>query len=169
MSHSLQGFIANLVVACTALPGLLHAEEARELKIIASAQDSPRAASIGPVRLEAPGSVVIRSAEELAALSSKAKSAKDAAVQKEMESELARLLEVDGIDWSKHMALAVRGEAGTKADRVKFDSLRIEDRTLTVAWRVKPRPPHAGPGTPIAVILVERFDGEVKFVPSRGN
>jgi hypothetical protein len=140
-------------------------EEARELQIIASAQDSPRAATIGPVQLKDYGGVVIHSAEELVALSSKAKAAKEPKVQKETEAELAKLLEVDAIDWSKQMVLAVRGEPGTKADRVHFDSLKVEGKVLTVAWKVKQRPPHAGPGTPIALILVERFDGEVKFGP----
>jgi hypothetical protein len=82
-----------------------------------------------------------------------------------MEAELAKLLEVDAIDWRKQMVLAVRGEPGTKADRVHFDSLKVEGKVLTVAWKVKQRPPHAGTGTPIALILVDRFDGEVKFGP----
>ena len=108
---------------------------------------------------------MIRSAEELVAHSGKPKSAKDAAVQKAMEAELTKLLEVERIDWSKQMVLAVRGEPGTRADRVHFDSLKVEGKVLTVAWKVKQRPPHAGLGTPIALILVERFDGEVKFGP----
>jgi hypothetical protein len=141
-------------------------EPAKEVQIIASARDSSRAANIGPVQLEAPGSVVIRSAEELVALSSKAKFTKDPKVQKEMVAELAKLLQVDDIDWSTQMALAVRGEPGTKADKVRFDSLNVEGKILTVTWKVIPRPPHAGPGTPIALILVERFDGDVKFVAS---
>jgi hypothetical protein len=62
------------------------------------------------------------------------------------------------------MVLGVRGEPGTKADKIHFDSLTIESQVLTVAWKVRPRPPHAGPGTPIALILVDRFDGDVKFV-----
>jgi hypothetical protein len=137
-----------------------------ELKIIASAYDSPRASNIGPVQLEENGSVVIRSLQQLVASSSKANAANDPTVQKEMEAELVKLLRVDAIDWNKHMVLAVRGQPGTKADRVQFDSLKIERNFLTVAWKVKPRPPHAGPGTPIALILTERFDGEVKFVSS---
>lgn len=147
------------------LPAPSRAGEARELKIIASAQDSPRAASIGPVRLNEFGGVVIRNAEELVAHSGKPKSAKDPEVQKAVAAELAKLLDVDAIDWSKQMVLAVRGEPGTKADRVHFDSLMIEGKVLTVIWKVKQRPPHAGLGTPIALILVERFDGEVKFAP----
>ena len=156
---------ACLVVACAVLPAALCAEDAREMKIVASAQDSQRAANIGPVQLNDYGGVVIRSAEELVTHSGKPDSAKDVATQKATQAELAKLLDVDAIDWKTHMVLAVRGVPGTKADRVHFDSLKVEGKVLTVAWRVKQRPPHAGPGTPIAVALVERFDGEVKFAP----
>jgi hypothetical protein len=151
---------------CENPPPAPGAEKTRELTIIASAQDSPRCgANIGPVRLNDSGGVVIRSAEGLVAHSSKPDSAKDPAVQKAMEAELAKLLEVDAIDWNKQMVLAVRGQTGTRSDRIHFESLRVEDKALTVAWKVKQRPPHAGPGTPIALILVERFDGDVKFGP----
>src|SRR5262249_8768228 len=139
-------------------------DDARELKILATAEDSPRATNIGPIQLENVGGVVIRSAEELVALSDKAKSAKDPAIQKETGAELARLLQVDAMEWAKQVVLAVRGEPGTTAARVRFVWPTVEGKALPVAWRVKARPPHAGPGTPIAVILVERFDGEVKFV-----
>jgi hypothetical protein len=165
MSRCLQLSAACLVVAIAVLPASLRADVAKELKIIASAHDSSAAATIGPVQLNDYGGVVIRSAEALVASSNKAKSAKDAAIQKEIEAELAKLLDVDAIDWSKQMVLAVRGEPGTKADRVHFDSLKIEGKVLTIAWTVKQRPPHAGPGTPIALILVDRFDGDVKFGP----
>ncbi|MCE9560588.1 MAG: hypothetical protein K8U57_00905 [Planctomycetes bacterium] len=159
----------QLSVACLAivavLPAPLCAEEARDVKIIAAAQDSPNAGNIGPVQLDQNAAVVIRNAEELVARSGKATAAKDAVVQKEMQSELAKLLQVEAIDWKTQMVVAVRGEPGTKADRVHFNSLKIEGKVLTVAWKVKQRPPHAGAGTPIALILVERFDGEVKFSP----
>jgi hypothetical protein len=166
MRHGLQLSVACLLAAWVILPATACAEDAKELTIFASAQDSTRAATIGPLQLAELGGVVIRSAEELVAFSSKAQSANDPKVQKEIEAELARLLQLDAIDWGKQMALAVRGEPGTKADKVRFDSLKVENKVLTVAWKVIPRPPHAGPGTPIALILVDRFDGEVKFVPS---
>jgi hypothetical protein len=165
MSRGLPLLTACLAVACAAFQVPLRAEDGSEVKIIASAPDSPREANIGPVQLNGYGGLVIRSAEELVAHSSKADSAKDPAVQKEIEAELTKLLDVDAIDWSRQMVLAVRGVPGTKADRVHFDSLKVEDKVLTVAWRVRQRPPHAGPGTPTALILVPRFDGEVKFTP----
>src|SRR5437762_1341042 len=99
MSRCLQLCVTVLLVACVVRPAPLRAEGDRELKIIASAQDSPRAATIGPVQLNDYGGVVIRSAEDLVARSSKPDSAKDPAVQKAMEAELAYLLEVDAIDW----------------------------------------------------------------------
>src|SRR5260370_279202 len=104
MCHSKQLSVACLVIVYAVLSAPLRAEDAQELKIIASAQDSSRAANIGPVQLAEPGSVVIRSAEELVAVSSKAESVKDPAVQKEMVAELAKLLQVDDIDWSNQMA-----------------------------------------------------------------
>jgi hypothetical protein len=166
MRHGLQLTVTGLLAAAVVLTATARAEEARELTILASAQNSTRAANVGPVQLDELGGVVIRSAEQLVALSSKAQAAKDGAVQKEITAELAKLLQMDAIDWSSQMAVAVRGEPGTKADKIRFDSLKVDNNVLTVAWKVIPRPPHAGPGTPIALILVERFDGEVKFVLS---
>lgn len=154
---------AVFVAALSAVPA--PAGDARELAVVAAAHDSPTEGSIGPIRLDKPGGVVIRSAEELVAHSARPGSAKDVAVQKETTAALAKLLDVDAIDWKTHMVVAVRVEPGTKADRARFDSLRIEGKVLTVAWSVRPRPPHAGPGTPTAVALVERFDGDVKVVP----
>lgn len=165
MPRSLPLFIGCVVLTWGGLFAPLRAEDARELTVIASAQDSPRVDNIGPVQLTVPGGVVIKSAENLVARSDKPGSAKDPEVQKEMTAELAKLLQVDAIDWNKHMVLAVRGEPGTKADRIHLESLRVEGKVLTVAWKVKQRPPHAGAGTPIALVLVERFDGEVKFAP----
>src|SRR5262245_33079983 len=125
MSRGLQLGVACLAAACAVLQAPLRAEDAPEVKIIASAQDSPRAANIGPVQLNDYGGVVIRSAEELVAHSSKPDSATEPPAQKAAEAELAKLLDVDAIDWSKQMVLAVRGVPGTKADRVHFDSLKV--------------------------------------------
>jgi hypothetical protein len=158
-------FVACLGVVAATLPGPLHAEDAREVKIVASAQDSQREAHIGPVQLDTYGGVVIRSARDLVARSGRPDAADDAAAQKAAAADLAKLLDVEAVDWATHMVLAVRGEPGTKADRVHFESLKVEGKVLTVAWKVKQRPPHAGTGTPLALILVERFDGEVKFTP----
>src|SRR5438445_8120940 len=90
--------VAFVMAACSVLPAAL-ADDTKELKPVATARDNSRSASIGPFLLKREG-VVIRGPEELVALTDKAKSAKDPAVQQEMEAELAKLLKVDRIDWS---------------------------------------------------------------------
>jgi sulfatase modifying factor 1 len=146
------------------VPLTLRAEEPKELKIIASASE----ANPSLIRLKKDDSgVVIRSAQELVALSSKPDSAKDPEVQKARVSELAKRLKVDDIDWNKQMVLAVqghatRGEFGT----IKLDSPTIEGKVLTVHWKQEnrvTRAPFQGPPTGFA--LVERFVGDVKFLP----
>src|SRR5205085_1522881 len=109
---------AFVVAAFAVSRASLAAEPVKEWSIIALAQDSARAGNIGPVRLDEPGTAVIRSAQELVAHSSQVGSAKDAAVRNELEIELAKLLNVEAVDWSKQMALVVRGEPGTTADKI---------------------------------------------------
>lgn len=135
------------------------ADDARELKTIAAAKDSSRTSSFGPFLLTRTG-LVLRSAEELVALTSKAKTAKDPAVQKEMEAELVKLLKVDKIDWSKQIVLAVIGEG--------FDSLKTDGKVLTASFVPFNEPlTRLIPPTPKVLVLAERFEGEVKFVPKK--
>src|SRR5262245_14285699 len=161
-----RGFLFSAALAaCAAVPVALGAEEPKVPKIITSASDTDPYL----VRLKKTDSgVVIRSAEELVSLSGKPDSAKDPAVQKAMEAELAKFLKVDGIDWGKQLVLAVQGhpshgEAGT----IKFDAPAIEGKVLVVHWkqenRSAGRAPYRGPPTGFA--LVERFEGDVNFVP----
>jgi sulfatase modifying factor 1 len=166
MSRAVLFSAACLVAAsAAALLPALRAEEPKEPKIIASASASEPYL----VRLKKDGSgVILRSAEELVAHSDKPDSAKDPAVQKATESELAKFLKVESIDWEKHMVLAVQGHA-THGEHgtIKFDTPTIEGKTLVVPWkqenRVGGRAPHRGPPTGLA--LVERFKGEVTFRP----
>jgi hypothetical protein len=150
--------VALLAVAWLVLSAPAHAEDAKELKPIATAKDLySRSASIGSFQLKREG-VVIRSAEELVALTGKAKSAKDPAVQKEMEAELAKLLKVDAIDWNKQIVLGVIGEG--------FDSLNTDGKVLTATFVPfkEPAPARSIPRTPKVLVLIERFGGDVKFV-----
>src|SRR5262249_19536552 len=124
-------------------------------KPIATAKDNSRSASVGSFLLKREG-VVIRSAEELVALTDKAKSAKDAAVQKEMEAELAKLLKVDAIDWNKQIVLGVIGEG--------FDSLNTDGKILTATFVPFKEPPARSiPATPKILVLIDRFEGKVQF------
>ena len=73
---------ACLVAALAVTPAPAPADDARELAVIATAQDSTIEGAIGPVRLGGVGGVVIRSPEELVARSDKPDAAKDPAAQK---------------------------------------------------------------------------------------
>ena len=159
MSRGFQWSVACLVAGWMILPAMARAEDSRELKTIASARDYSRSSSIGSFRLDRTG-VVIRSAEELVALSRRATAAKDLAVQKEMEAELAKLLKVGAIDWSKQIVLGVIGE--------RFDSLKTDGKVLTATFIHFNEPlTRAIPPTPKILVLIERFEGEVKFVPKK--
>jgi hypothetical protein len=159
MFHRLQLSIAWLVVAWLMLPVPAGAEDTKELKPIATVKTKTDSAHIGSFLLQTDG-VVVRSAEELVALTDKKKSAKDPEVQKEMEAELAKLLKVETIDWNKQIVLGVIGEG--------FDSLKSDGKILTVTF-VPFREPggRAVPPTPKVLVLLERFEGEVKFVKKK--
>jgi hypothetical protein len=93
-------------------------------------------------------------------LSRKAKSAKDPVVQKEMDVELAKLLKVDAVDWRKHIVLGVIGQG--------FDSLKYDGKVLTATYIPFKEPlTRLIPPTPKVLVLIERFEGEVKFVPKK--
>jgi formylglycine-generating enzyme len=164
MSRGLLFSAAGLVAVCAAVPLALRADESKEPKIIASASTTDPYL----VQLKKTDSgVVIRSAEELVAHSTKPDSTKDPATQKAMEAELAKFLKVEAIDWSKQMVLAVqghptRGEHGS----IKFDVPKIEGKVLLVHWKQEghvARASYRGPPTGFA--LVERFEGEVTLLP----
>jgi len=146
------------VIALLLSPVVASADDAKELKILANAKVSTKERNIGPVVLNKLTPVIIRSAEELAAATQKAKSAKDADVQKEIEAEVAKLLKVDAIDWKKQMIVAGVAES--------FDSAKSDGKVLTVTFtKYVERPTRAVLPWPKVMSLVERFEGEVKFVP----
>jgi hypothetical protein len=163
MFHRLQLSIAGLVVAWLMLPPPAGAEDTKELKPIATIKANSSGASIGSFELDTTG-VVVHSAEELVARTSKAKSSKDPAVQNEMETELAKILKVKAIDWNKQMVLGMITEG--------FDSLKTDGKILTatfVPYKEDPRAAatRAGPAPPKVLVLIERFEGDVKFVKKK--
>jgi hypothetical protein len=141
------------------LPATAHGDDAKELKTIATAKEVTRGYAIGPIVLDKKSQTVIRSAEELVDMSNKAKSAKDPEVQKEMTSALAKLLKVEDIDWSKQMIVVGVVES--------IDSMKADGKVLTVNYTPYiQRPIRAVPAPPKVMVLTERVEGEVKFVPS---
>jgi len=142
------------------LPAPVCGDDAREQKILATAKDLSRGNTIGPLTLKPGSPAVFRSAEELVAASSKPASAKEPAAQKEMECALAKLLKVDAIDWSKQMVLGAISEG--------FPSLKSEGKVLTATYLpYHDRPVRFVPPSPKVLVLIERFEGEVKFVPKK--
>jgi hypothetical protein len=157
MSRGPQLVIALVAFVALALP--VRAVEPKELKPIATAKDTKQGPSFGSFELRTDG-VVIRSAEELVGLTEKAKSAKDPAVQTEMEKELAKFFKVERIDWDKHLVLGVIGEG--------FDSLKSDGKNLTATFVPYKEPPsRAIARTPKILVLVERVEGDVKFVKKK--
>jgi hypothetical protein len=152
--------LAILASALVLLPASLRGDDPKELKIQAIAKDLSEGTYLGPIRLKSVGPIVIRSAEELVAASGKPTAAKDLAVQKEMEAALAKLLKVEAIDWRKQMILVgiVQG----------FETLASDGKVLTVTiLPFNERPTRAPQKYPKELILTERFEGDVKFVPKK--
>jgi formylglycine-generating enzyme required for sulfatase activity len=158
-------FSVGLLAVWSALvPLALSADEPKELKVFS------RQTTTDPylVQLKKMDSgAVIRSAEELVALTEKAKSAKDPAVQSALEKELAKFLNVERIDWTKQMVLTVQGQTSNgERGTITFDPLTIEGNVLQVLWHQDhsaTRAPYRGP--PTGFLLVERFAGEVNLRP----
>lgn len=133
------------------------AKDGADVKILAQAS-----ARIGAAR--AGGHQTIRSADELVKAMGGKTDADKAAAQ------VAKLLKVDHVDWKKHMVIVVSGGMQrTGGYSVQVNHVKLSDKTLTVAWKLNT--PKAGqPVTqaityPAATILVERFEGEVRFDP----
>lgn len=139
-----------LLVSTTALA------DDKDVKPIAMATGNSRDGRLGSFEISRNG-VAIRNAEELVALTGKAKAAKEHTVQKEFEAELAKLLKVESIDWKKQMVIATIAE--------KFDSLKTDGKILRAYFFPYKEPiALAIPPTPKVMALVERVEGEVKFV-----
>ncbi|MCI0463562.1 MAG: protease complex subunit PrcB family protein [Gemmataceae bacterium] len=132
-------------------------EKSRELKVFART----------PNRLGARGgNVVVRGPQEMVKLrGGKAGGNVDAT-----NAAVAKLLKVEKIDWDKQMIILISGGTQrTGGYSVELKGLKVQGDTLTVQWKLNA--PKAGqPVTqaltnPGLALLVERFDGEVRFDP----
>ncbi len=132
----------------------------KEVKIAARA---PMTGKISPPKFNDPGEQrVIRSAEEL----------EKATGSKQGVERLVLLLKTGELDFKKQMLIQVTG--GTKSSggyRMEITKIEVDDagKTMTVHWKL-----HAPQGFatsaithPGEVVLIDRFDGEVKFVPAK--
>ena len=167
--------LGTLILALSSRESVPAADEPRLLKVVASQGWSNNHHKIGPLVFDRKSThdkttLVIRTSAELAAHTPQAikdpKKADDPAFQKDVATELAKLLKVESIDWDKQMVVAVWDAANTRSPRgeVEVVSLKVQGDTLTVQWRLK------GPGAdtypqPRGVALVERHKGKVVFDP----
>jgi hypothetical protein len=91
---------------------------------------------------------------------------------------VARAMKVKAIDWKKQMLLAVSdgtqplvgisgGRPPSAPNRVEISRAEVDEggKVMTVRWRLVPRKAKAAVITsPLEADLVERFDGEIRFV-----
>lgn len=105
---------------------------------------------------------VIRSAKELAQGSG---TTPDAATAR-----LAKAFNLPTIDWDRHMVITISGGVQrTGGYSVALEGLDVKDKSLVVRWKLN-RPAPGRPVTqafthPMLTILVDRFDGPVRFDP----
>jgi hypothetical protein len=159
MSRCLQLAIVCLVATGAILPPPLGAEDLKDLKPGAKVVMAQ-----GPLAYKPQRYLVIRSAEELVANSSKSLKSKDREVQQEMTAALAKLFKVDAIEWDKQMVVGImtgggRGDAGNLA----FVSFLRQGKSLNVHYTGPAFPDH-NCASNSGLALIPRFDGEVKFV-----
>jgi hypothetical protein len=146
--------------------GCCEADDPKELKIIAKGHWQYVSAS--PDGDKKGKQHVFRSAAELvAATPFKKLDAPQQVVEKKATEELAKALKVDTIDWAKQMVVVttagVKPTGGWKIDIVKAT---VEGKTCTVTWSLQAPDGIATQAFthPAVAALVERCDGEVKFV-----
>jgi hypothetical protein len=78
---------------------------------------------------------------------------------------MAERLGVPTIDWKKHMLVSVSaGLRGQDAERLTVTRVVVQEKVLTVYYRLEAAPGGAGGfGIPAETVLVERFEGEVRL------
>lgn len=131
------------------------------LKIVTRTFDN----DLGGVRFDSDRKpFVLRSAADLVARSSKPDQANDAAAQKALTQEMAKLFQVDAIDWNKQMVIGVHGGVRRCIHmEVEFVSLWERENTLTVRWQTVKKPGGPIGCSPVGLVLVPRVSGDVKF------
>jgi len=137
--------------------------EDRELPILAR--------GVWPVPQDKPEQLILRNGEELAlAHGVAAADAKDMRIQIAAGKDVLKLLKVEHIDWKKHMLVVVAsGTKPTGGYSVEVLGLSVKDKVLTIRWRLNsPKPGSIVTQAlthPSQMVLVERFDGSIRFDP----
>lgn len=75
---------------------------------------------------------------------------------------LARELRVGDIDWKKHMLVTVCAGLRTDIERLEITKAHVQGDSLTISYKTTAG--GAGFGYPAETVLLDRFDGLVRFV-----
>jgi hypothetical protein len=135
-------------------------KEEKELKVLS------RGLWGAPVQVGKQQQLVIRSAKELI----EATGATGENAEKQTLERLTKSLKVDKIDWKTQMVVIVSGGVKpTGGYSVEVTGLKVKDKTLTVHWKLNSPKPGSFVTQivthPAQAVLVERFDGTVRFDP----
>jgi len=76
--------------------------------------------------------------------------------------QFAQQLRVPEIDWKKHMLVSVCAGLSTDVERLVITKAHVQDDTLTISY--KKLGGAGGFGYPAETVLLDRFDGPVRFV-----
>ncbi len=85
---------------------------------------------------------------------------------------LSKKMDDQAFDWNKHMLVVVTaGVRPTGGYRIDITSAAIEDKTLTLTWKVTPPKGFVTQAFthPALVGVVNRFEGPVQFRPQKGK
>lgn len=142
------------------------APESEELKVFAKVSTvGDYGTDVGPIRFsEISQQLVLRSAGELRDHAHVDEGSKSPEAAAQVESSLARLLDVESIDWDRQMIIAIRARPSRTTHEIEVDRMSIAEGVCTVNWRLA-RKDSMTFNSPKAVLLVERFDGDVRFKP----
>lgn len=86
-------------------------------------------------------------------------------------ADVAKLLKVDAIDWTKQMLIVIQGGSQrTGGYSVEAQTLEVKDGKLIVNWKLNTPAPGSivtqGFTNPAQTILVDRFEGDITFSPA---
>jgi hypothetical protein len=85
-------------------------------------------------------------------------------VDQRVTGEIAREFKVPAIDWKKQMLVGVAAGMHINGERLHITRVQLVDKVLLITYRLeKPKEATPGLGYPAETVLVDRFDGDVKF------
>lgn len=112
---------------------------------------------------------VVRSPEEMVSVSTiglgaanREKAASDPVIQKAVTEQVTKLLKVEKIDWKNQMLIVMGDSQARRGVPKRSYSLKVAGGKLTVQV-AKDQDGFAGCGTEWAILIVDRFDGQIEF------